>query len=72
MKNLTVEWICALWEQTKITRFLQFVEAGSQEKPEAQGISVKKKKIRNNVHLKLCKDYLHSLHLIWINIWRRL
>lgn len=44
MKNLTVEWICALWEQTKITRFLQFVEAGSQEKPEAQGISVKKKK----------------------------
>lgn len=44
MKNLTVEWICALWEQTKITRFLQFVEAGSQEKPKAQGISVKKKK----------------------------
>lgn len=40
MKNLTVEWICALWELTKITRFLQFVEAGPQEKPEAQGISV--------------------------------
>lgn len=40
MKNLTVEWIFALWEQTEITRFLQFVEAGPQEKPEAQGISV--------------------------------